>query len=231
MSKQNKIILIIIAAVLAAGLFYVINNKELPQAPARENNGSEYQVSKLRPIDATDHIFGEAKASAQIIIYSNFECPFCAEFSQTIKKVEENFKDKVAIAYRHYPLPGYPEAEKAAEAAECAAEQGKFWQMHDKLFADNTAGRMSIEQFKIDAADLGLNQEQFNQCLDGGKYENKIGEQAAEGAGAGVTGTPTFFVNDYIYPGAYPFEDFIASDGRPEKGLKNIISEFLNKPL
>lgn len=215
------------AVILAVGLFYIINDREAPKSPAQQNNGSEYQVDKVRLVDQTDYVRGDLKASVQIIIYSDFECPFCAKFAQTIKKVEENFKDKVVMAFRHYPLPSHPEAEKAAEAAECAAEQGKFWEMHDKLFADNTAGRMSPEQFKIDAADLGLNQEQFNGCLDGEKYKDKVEGQIIEGAKAGVTGTPTFFINGNIYPGAYQFEDFTAPDGQPEKGMKSIISEWL----
>ena len=144
-----------------------------------------------------------------------------------MKEIEENFKDNVAITFKHYPLFGHPDAEQAAEASECAGEEGKFWEMYDKLFADNQAGRMSAEQYKIDAVDLGLNQEQFNQCLDSSKYKNKIIEQIAEGNEAGVTGTPTIFVNGNIYPGAYPFEDFVAPDGRQEKGMKSIISELL----
>jgi len=181
----------------------------------------------VRLIDATDHVFGDPKAPAQMIVYSDFQCPFCAEFADTMKKIQGYFGDKVAMAFRHYPLPGHAQAEPAAEASECAAEQGKFWQMHDKLFADNVAGRMSLEQFKKDAADLGLNLEQFNQCLDSGQYRGKVREQKAAGGQAGVTGTPTAFVNSYIYPGAYPFEDFTGSDGKKELGMKSIISGLL----
>ena len=86
---------------------------------------------------------------------------------------------------------------------------------------------MSVDQFKKDAGDLGLNQEQFNQCLDGGKYKDKIVEQKKAGNQAGVTGTPTIFVNGNIYPGAYPFADFTSPDGRQNKGMKSIIGELL----
>lgn len=223
MSKQNKIILIIIAvAFIAAGFILTVKEKKAPQ-----NNDSQIAVQKVKPIDAVDHILGDSKAPVQMIVYSNFSCPFCAQFSETMKKIEENFKDKLAITFRHYPLPGHPDAEKAAEAAECAAEQGKFWGMYDKLFTDNIAGRIGEEQFKQDAIDLGLNQDQFNQCLAGGKYIDKIKEQAAEGDKAGVTGTPTIFVNGNIYPGAYPLEDFTSPDGQNNKGMNSIISEIL----
>ena len=218
MSKQNKVILIIAVILIAVGLILMARESKAPQ----NNNGQT-----IKPVDQADHLLGDANAPVKIIIYSDFQCPFCAEFAQTLKRVEQEFKDKVVMVFRHYPLPGHQEAEPAAEASECAAEQGKFWQMHDKLFADNLAGRLSQEQYKQDAADLGLEQNKFNQCLDSGQYQDKIKQQKAEGAIAGVTGTPTFFINNYIYPGAYPLDDFTASDGRPEKGMKSIISELL----
>jgi protein-disulfide isomerase len=217
MSKQNKTILIIAVILIAVGLVLM----------ARGNQTLSNSGTTVRPIDSTDHVWGDLKAPVQMIVYSDFECPFCAKFAQTVKVIEENFKDKVAITFRHYPSAGHLEAETAAEVSECAAEQGKFWEMHDKLFADNVAGRMGLEQFKQDATDLGLNQNQFNQCLDNGQYAAKVSTQKAEGKKAGVTGTPTSFINGNIYPGAYPFEDFTAPDGRPEKGMKSIISELL----
>lgn len=228
MPKQNKKILImaVIVLALAAGLI-MVKGKKLPSDDREQNNGNQYQVDKVSPIDTTDHVFGRLDAPVQLIVYSDFECPFCADFVATIKQVEKEFSDKAAIAFRHYPLAGHSQAEQAAEAAECAAEQGQFWQMHDKLFADNAAGRMSAERFKIDAADLGLEQNKFNQCLDSGKFKDKIAEQKAEGDKVGVTGTPTVFINGNIYPGAYPFEDFTGSDGQPEKGMKNLINDLL----
>lgn len=218
MSKQNKIILVIAIILIVAGLILMVRENKPPQ----NNNGQT-----VRPIDQTDHIRGDINAPVKMIVYSDFECPFCAQFANTIKKVEQEFKDKVAIAFRHYPLPGHPDAKQAAEASECAAEQSKFWEMHDKLFADNVAGRMSSEQFKKDAADLGLDQVKFSQCLDSGKYQDRVYQEMLEGKNAGVTGTPTSFVNGNIYPGAYPFEDFTAPDSQPEKGMKSIISELL----
>lgn len=217
MLKQNKIILIIAIAIVAVGFILMVRgNKPV------ENNGQT-----LKPIDQTDHVWGDPKAPVAMIVYSDFECPFCAEFAATMKKIENEFSGKIAIAFRHYPLAGHPDAKKAAEASECAAEQGRFWEMHDKLFADNLAGRMSVEQFKQDAADLGLDQNKFNQCLDSGQYAEKVSQEKAEGDKAGVTGTPTIFINGNIYPGAYPFEDFTNSAGQPEKGMKSIVSELL----
>lgn len=217
MSKQNKTLLIIAIILTVAGLIFMAR---AGKAPGDDNE-------TVKPIDQADHILGDLNAPVQMIIYSDFECPFCAEFAQAMKQAEEYFKDKAVIAFRHYPLPGHAQAAKAAEASECAAEQGKFWPMHDKLFADNVASRLGVEQFKKDAADLDLDMVRFNQCLDSGKYEDKVAEQKAEGKGAGVTGTPTSFINGQIYIGAYPFEDFTGADGKVEKGLKSLISELL----
>ncbi|MDP2709380.1 MAG: thioredoxin domain-containing protein [bacterium] len=223
MSKQNKTILTIAVILIALlALFFVLSKNRLSQV--KENGGS---AGAARPISSADHLKGQAGAPVEMIVYSDFECPFCAQFADTMEKIEGYFRSQIVIAFRHYPLPGHPDAQQAAEASECAAEQGKFWEMHDKLFADNAAGRMSVGQFKQDAADLGLNQEQFNQCLDSGQYRNKVSEQKAAGGEAGVTGTPTSFINGFIYPGAYPFEDFTSPDGTPEKGMKTIISNLL----
>src|SRR3989338_6919610 len=192
MPKENRILLVvIIIIILAAGVLYWANSGK--NQPGQINND-------LKVFDTKDHILGDANAPVKIIVYSDFECPFCAKYAGTIKQVEEKFKDKVAISFRHYPLPGHPQAELAAQASECAAEQGKFWQMHDKLFADNLAGRLSPEQYKTDAAELGLDEAQFNQCLDSEKYKNRVAEDKAEGKRIGVTGTPTSFVNGAIYP-------------------------------
>ena len=218
MSNQNKT-LIIIAIVFIVGGFILMAKES--KAPVNGNGQT------LRPIDTADHILGDINAPVKMIVYSDFECPFCSKFAETMKIIEGYFKNKVVITFRHFPLPGHPDAEKAAETAECAAEQGKFWEMHDKLFADNVASRMSIDQFKKDAVDLGLDQNKFNQCLDSSQYREKVSQEKAEGSRAGVTGTPTIFVNGNIYPGAYPFEDFTSPDGRPEKGMKSIISELL----
>ncbi len=217
MSKQNKIIIAIAAGLIAIGLILMARDKT-PQ----DNNGAT-----VRPIDAADHVFGNPSAPIKMIVYSDFQCPFCSEFADTMKKIEAYFTDKVVVTFRHYPLPGHPQAEKAAEASECAAEQGKFWEMHDKLFADNVADNMSVEKFKQDAAELGLDTNKFNQCLDSGQYAAKVAEQKAEGGRAGVTGTPTSFLSGNVYPGAYPFEDFKNTSGQMEKGMKNIISELL----
>lgn len=190
-------------------------------------NKAEEPQNRLRPIDDSDHVWGDKNAPVQLIVYSDFECPFCAQFTDTLKEVEKEFAGKVAIAFRHFPLAIHPEAMPAALASECASEQGKFWEMHDKLFADNKAGDFNTEQFKKDAADLGLDAARFNQCLDTEKYKDKILGQMLEGRNLSITGTPTIFINGEVLPGAYPFEDFKGSDGQMTKGVKSTIEKYL----
>lgn len=219
--------------VMVGALVFLTSCGKVPQNNGQNNgqnnsqNGDNGQTEAVRPIDSTDQIKGSLEAPVKMIVYSDFECPFCAEFADTMKKVEDNFKDKVAIAFRHYPLDGHPEAGQAAEASECADEQNKFWQMHDKLFADNKANRLGTDQYKKDASDLNLDTAKFNQCLDSGKYKNRVEEKKTEGKKAGVSGTPTIFINGNIYPGAYPFEDFTAPNGDKEEGLESIINKLL----
>lgn len=113
--------------------------------------------------------------------------------------------------YKNFPLDFHPQAQKAAEAAECAGEQGKYWDMHDALFGsqDRWSGQQNAEAtFKQLAADLALNQAEFDSCLDGGRYENQVLADRQEGAADGVSGTPAFRVNGTALSGAQPFAAF-----------------------
>ena len=113
---------------------------------------------------------------------------------------------KAKFVFRDYPLEFHPEAQKAAEASECAHEQGKFWEYHDKIFENQQS--LSVANEKQWAKDLGLDSAKFDNCLDSGKYAEEVKKDAAEGSAAGVSGTPGFFVNNQIISGAVPFEVF-----------------------
>ncbi len=228
MFKQNKILItVVIIIILVVGIGLLLENNKF-QPPNQENgNNSNYQVKPVTPMSEADHLWGIIEAPVKLIVYSDFECPFCADFYDTLKQVKDEFGDKVVIAFRHYPLASHSLALNAAEASECAAEQGKFWEMYDKLFGDNKAKTMSTTQFKKDAVDLSLDQAKFNQCLDTEKYKDKVLAQMLEGKNAGVTGTPTSFVNGQFLVGAYPFKDFTGNDGRPELGMESIINKLL----
>lgn len=181
-------------------------------------------IGKIKEISENDHILGRLDAPVQFIVYSDFECPFCADFSDTVKQVVREFGDKVVVAFRNFPLTAINSySMTAAIASECAAEQGKFWEMHDKLFADNVKRNLTVEQFKGDAVDIGLQADMFNKCLDEEKYKDKIEARMAEGKNAGILGAPQSYVNGQALPGAYQFEDFTDSQGYKRIGMKNII--------
>ncbi len=185
------------------------------------------QPAKRPVITKDDHIWGSLKAPVKIVVYSDFTCPFCRQFYETSQQIKEKFGDQVVIAFRYFPLPSHQGAFEAALAAECAAEQGKFWPMYNKLFADNKEHRLTTDQYLADAKGLALNISQFSQCLKSKKYKEKIARSYVEGKGFDVLGTPTVFVDNEIYPGAYPFADFVGPDGQKRPGMENIIKRHL----
>lgn len=140
-----------------------------------------------------DHIKGDKNAKVTLVEYSDFECSYCSRHQTTIDQIMNDYKGKVRLVYRHFPLSFHENAQKAAEASECASEQGKFWEMHDKLFANQSD--LSVDNYKKWAKELGLNTSKFNDCLDTGKYTQKVKDQETAGQNYGIEGTPANFVN------------------------------------
>ena len=149
---------------------------------------------------------GPASAPVEIVEFSDFQCPFCLRAHPTVDQVLKTYGDRVRFVYRHYPLPGHPAARPAAEASECAAEQGKFWPYHDRLFA--TQSKLSDTDLKQDAVELGMDGAKFNACVESHKYAAKVESDLRAGQEAGVDGTPAFFINGRLISGAQPFEAF-----------------------
>lgn len=172
------------------------------------NEPVETSVTPVPAVTSDDHIKGSANAKITLIEYSDFECPYCLNHKATVDKIVQNYGGDVRVIFRHYPLSFHPNAQKAAEASECAAEQGKFWEMHDKIFAANEAGTMSVDKWKAEAKSLGLNTKKFNECLDSGKYADEISAEEQAGLAAGVEGTPATFVNGELVSGAIPYDQF-----------------------
>ena len=149
---------------------------------------------------------GPASAKVTVVEFSDFQCPFCGRVNPTLKEIEDQYKGKIKIAFRNLPLPFHDKAHLAAEAALAANEQGKFWAMHDKLFANQQAlDRPSLEKY---AQEIGLNMNKFTAALDSGKFKDKVDSDAKEGAAVGATGTPTFFINGTRLVGAQPADKF-----------------------
>jgi protein-disulfide isomerase len=149
---------------------------------------------------------GPASAPIQMIEFSDFQCPFCLRANPTVTQVLNTYGDRIRFVYRHYPLPNHANARPAAEAAQCANEQGKFWPYHDKLF--ELGGRLSDADLKQTAVDVGLDVTTFNACVDTHKYKADVDADIAAGDEAGVSGTPAFFINGRVLTGAQPFEAF-----------------------
>lgn len=174
------------------------------QQPSPNNRNAAIQTFE---ITKTNHVRGDFNAPITLVEFSDFECPFCERHFPTLNKILEDYKGKVRLVYKHFPLGFHPNAQKAAEASECADEQGKFWEYHDKLFENQPTG-YSLEKFKQWAKDLGLNANKFNDCLDSGKYAKKVQADYQEGVARGVNGTPATFVNGQLVSGALPYEVF-----------------------
>jgi protein-disulfide isomerase len=149
---------------------------------------------------------GGAKASVTIVEFSDYQCPFCKRGEDSVQKVFETYGDKVRIVFRDYPLPFHPQARPAAEAANCAHDQGKFWEYNKKLFANQAS--LSEANYKTWAKELGLDTAKFDECLAKKPHSAKIDKDIADGAAAGVNGTPAFFINGRSLSGAQPFEKF-----------------------
>jgi protein-disulfide isomerase len=200
----------ILIAVVLVGAFFnfdgsgtgaVVDNGDVPTPTPTP---SKVEVS----ID-DDAVKGDKDAPVTIVEFSDYECPFCARFySQAYQDIIKNYIDagKVKLVFRDFPLGFHQNAQKAAEAAECAGEQDKYYDMHDKLFENGVTG--GIASFKQYASQIGLNQGDFDNCLDSGEMANEVKKDMAQGQSYGVQGTPAFFVNGKLISGAQPFSVF-----------------------
>ncbi len=157
-------------------------------------------------VEATGPSKGPDSAPITIVEFSDFQCPFCGRAKNTVDEVVKNYGDKVRLVFRHFPLSFHENAPKAAEAAACAQDQGKFWEYHDKLFANQQA--LKVDDLKKHAADLGLDAARFNECLDSGKKAEIVKKDQSAGEKAGVSGTPAFFINGIVLSGAVPADEF-----------------------
>ena len=149
-----------------------------------------------------EHVLGNLSAPIEIIEYSDFQCPFSQKFyNEILPSLKQEYIDtgKARLVFRHLPLNSiHPYAHKAAEATECAAMQGKFWEMHKMLFEKGVNG--GVEQFKAYAANLSINSEKFASCLDSNLTRQKVIANFYQGVNSGVKGTPAIIVNGRLIP-------------------------------
>ncbi|MGE5102993.1 MAG: thioredoxin domain-containing protein [Deltaproteobacteria bacterium] len=164
-----------------------------------------YQPFRLQFTNGDAPAIGKKDAPITLVEFSDFQCPYCQRMAPVIKEVEQKYADKVRVVYRQYPIPSlHPFALKAAEASLCANEQGKFWEMHDAMFADQK--KLSVSDLKETAQRLGMSEKKFSSCLDSGRYAEQVQNDSKEAVRSGVNGTPAVFVNGIVIDGgAVPF--------------------------
>lgn len=163
--------------------------------------------SESPPSIDDDPYLGSKDAKVIIIEFSDFECPACKRAEPVVKQVLSYYGDRILFVYRDFPIyQAHPFAQRAAEAANCAFEQGKYWEMHDLLVENQDA--LDVSSMKRYAREIGLDGENFDSCLDSRKYQQEVEKDANDGVAAGVRGTPTFFINGKQFTGGRSFEEF-----------------------
>ena len=147
---------------------------------------------------------GSPAAPVVIVEFSDYQCPYCQKAQSTLRQILDKYRERVSLVFKDLPLTQiHGEAQAAAEASRCAGEQGKFWQYHDALFAENVLGKDLYPQM---AQRLGLDAVAFQKCVESRKYEPQVRADMREGFALGANSTPTFFVNGILMPGAQPAE-------------------------
>ncbi|MBI4010206.1 MAG: DsbA family protein [Candidatus Aenigmarchaeota archaeon] len=191
-----------------------ITGQIIAPSPSQDSSLPQ-QPSKVQVSIEDEPSLGKKDAKVVIVEFNDFQCPFCKRHNdQTYPQIKKEYIDtgKVLLVHKSFPLPFHTEADEADEAAACAFEQGKYWEMHDIIFAkqnDWAGNSKPFDLFKQYATQIpGLDANKFNSCVDSAKYRNEVQGDIQEGGTAGVSGTPTFFVNGLEVVGAQPYSVF-----------------------
>tara|TARA_Y100000310_G_scaffold333613_1_gene411513 strand:+ start:225 stop:1298 length:1074 start_codon:yes stop_codon:yes gene_type:complete len=196
-----------------------------PQIPDGSDTPTPPPAGPVEVSADDDPFLGPEDAAIVVIEFSDFQCSYCGASAGTYEPLISQFKardptweaavpklkelaeqGKIKFVYRDFPLSNHPFAQKAAEASECAEEQGKFWEYHDMLFENYSA--LDVDSLKQYAVDLELDADAFNECLDSGQMADEVAKDFADGSAYGVSGTPAFFVNGVLVSGAQSFSVF-----------------------
>jgi protein-disulfide isomerase/rhodanese-related sulfurtransferase/uncharacterized membrane protein len=188
-SVRTNFVLCVLALVVGVPAFILLSQHgALADAP--EASSKALAEHLVRP---DSHMTGNLSAPLTVVEFGDFECPSCGISEEAASQIRAQYGDRIRFVFRQFPLAKiHPQAEKAAEASECAAEQGKFWEGVEKLYAKQTD--LSVDALKRYAGELGLDQSRFNQCLDSGETVSRVKQDLADGRALGVIGTPTFFI-------------------------------------
>jgi protein-disulfide isomerase len=154
------------------------------------------------PLEDIDHVRGARGAPLELVMFGDFQCPFCLGAQSVLRRVRDRLGDRLVFAFRHLPIPErHPLAPMAAQASEAAAAQGKFWEYHDALFAAQP--KLSLKTAVVVGKDLGLDTDRLQAEVEGEVYVERIARDVASAEASGATGTPTFFANGVRLFGAY----------------------------
>ena len=221
-SKQPSYMIpgaIIIAGLIIAGAVMSSRANNDTKKEAADNASAPLAAAEnVKPISEKDHLLGSPNALVTVVEFSDFECPFCKQFHQTMKQIVDAYgKDgRVAWVYRHFPLDGlHTKARKEAEASECAAEQGgnkAFWDYADGIFAITPSNNgLDLNQLPVIAKNIGLDVKAFQTCLDSGKQASRVADNLADAIESGGNGTPYSIIltskgGVFPFSGALPFE-------------------------
>lgn len=201
-----------VAVISTIGLFSLGLIKKTDNNQIVDNNNpqvageqvTEPEIKVDLKITDTDHVLGDKNASVKIFEFSDFQCPYCARHHETLQQIVNDYKGQVAWIFKQFPIQSHPLGLPGAIASECAAEQGKFWEMADMIFKNQST--LTTESFAKFAQNLGLDTNKFNACYKDEKYKDKIAADYNLGLDSGVQGTPSNFINNESVPGAVPIE-------------------------
>ena len=222
MNKNSYLVpssIIIAGALIATSLFFSLYKGDNDKEFVSNNDNEIKRKIELREVSKEkDHIRGAENAKITIVEYSDLECPFCKRVHSTIKDLLTLYQKDIRLVYRHFPLEQlHSKAQKEAEATECAYDQGgnnSFWAYVDKIFEITTSNNnLDLNQLPIIALELGLNQTEFNNCLESGKNKEKVEKDIEDAINALAQGTPYFIIidskgNKIPVSGAIPIENF-----------------------
>jgi Na+:H+ antiporter, NhaA family len=162
------------------------------------------------PLGPDDHVDGLPDAPLELVMYGDFQCPYCSAAQPIVRRVRDRLGDRLRYAFRHLPLPSvHPDAQRAAEAAESAAAQDAFWPMHDALFGQR--GRLGLEDVLRAAEAAGVDPERVRADLEAGTYAARVARDAESATAGGVTGTPGFFANGRRVQGSFDAQSLLAA--------------------
>jgi len=200
--RVNVVLLAIAVALGAPAFYWLSRHGETP--PLRQASQEAISTRLVRP---DSHTTGNPDATVTVVEFGDFECPVCGAEEPTVRELRQKYANRIRFVFRQFPIMSlHPQAEQAAEASECAAEQGKFWEAVEKLYAEQ--GDLSAPGLMRDAADLGLDQARFGQCLQSGAETERVRRDLEDGHALHVDRTPTFFINGQMVAGEIPLEQF-----------------------